>query len=237
MNVLRLIAATIVALGAGTQVQAASIDTLGSWDGTREVDAFGSTFSGVYGETFTAPGGDLTSFTFEVTTTGPLNVVGQVYAWSGGLYGDSSAGAVGPALFTSAPFILSSPDNYQALTINTGSVAMTAGGQYVALLADTGGNVVTDSDGNPVPDSAGASFGQAFVGPHAGVPNAPGDGGFAFYNNGNVLGLIGANAWGDGFDLGSLAWQANFNVPEPASMAVLGAGLFGLGVIRRRNAA
>jgi hypothetical protein len=222
MKMLRFAAATVLALGAWTQVHAASIDTLTGWDPTLVVDAFGGANTGVYGESFIAPGGNLVSYTFEVNTSIALNVVAQVYAWSGQLYGDSAAGAVGPALFSSAPIVISSAGGFQAVTINTGSIALTQGGQYVALLADTGG------------DLGAASFGLATgAGAH---PDVLGDGGFNFYNNDYTISSI-ANIWDASKDYGSLAWQANFAVPEPASMAVLSAGLFGIGVIRRRKAA
>jgi len=225
MKRLRIVAATVVALGAGTHVQAASIDTLALWDGLAAVSAFGgdvsNAASGVYGESFVAPGGNLVSYTFEVNTNNiALNVVAQVYAWSGQTYGDFGAGAVGPALFSSAAFVISGAGSFQAVTINTGSIALTQGVQYVALLADTG------------QDSGAASFGLATG---TGVHPVPGDGGFNFYNNDYTLSSI-AGAWDSSKDYGSLAWQANFAVPEPASMAVLSAGLFGLGVIRRRKA-
>jgi hypothetical protein len=98
--------------------------------------------------------------------------------------------------------------------------------EYVALLADTGG------------DYGDASFGLDGYYSHPGVA---GDGGFDFYNNDYTLASINANNWDDFADFGSLAWHASFAdaaaaVPEPGSLLLIGAGIGGLGMVRRRRA-
>lgn len=202
--------------------QAGTINTIPSWDGSNGISAFGGTSTGVYGETFTAPAAAITSFTFEVNDLGTEldGVYGQVYAWSGSLTGGSgSQGAVGPALFTSGPISIGASNNFQAVTVNTGSTHLTPGQNYVILLADTGG------------DSAGAEFG--LVG--HGTAN---DGGFNFYNNDYTLGSISANNWDDFGDFGSLAYSAAFaGVPEPATWAMLILGVAMVGFAARRRTA
>jgi hypothetical protein len=196
-----------------TGAQADSINTMPFWNGTSFIMPFGGSAggaTGVYGETFIAPQNQITSFTFEVNNLGVANtqVVGQIYAWSGSLIGGNSPqGAVGPALFTGAPFTISALNGFQAVTVNTDNTALVPGQHYVALLADTDA------------DAAQAHFGV--ISPQPGVAN---DGGFNFFNNNHTLASINNGNWDDFANFGSLAWVANFAVPGP----IVGAGLPGL---------
>jgi hypothetical protein len=213
----------------GAAAHATTIDTTPNWDGSNYINPFGGFQTGVYGETFTAPGGNLLNYTFYVNTETPLDVVGQVYAWNGSLTGGNGPqGAAGPALFTSAQFTINGTAAWQAVTINTGSLALTTGQHYVALLAD-----VNPNNGTGVWGLANPTYG------HPGVAN---DGGFNFYNYnvGGGLGQINTNNWDDFGDFGSSAWTANFagGAPEPAEWALMLAG-FGLagGALRARKRA
>jgi hypothetical protein len=213
MKRLALAAASALSL-IGAAAHATTIDTTPFWDGSTQITAFGGWATGVYGETFVAPGGALNDFTFYVNSLygQPENVVGQVYAWSGSMFGGNGPqGAVGPALFTSAPITIN-PGSFVPVTVNTGNTPLVAGGHYVALLADVGDN-----------DYSGWGLTGFFS--HPGVA---GDGGFNFFNNGNNLGAINSQPWDDFADFGSLAWTANFGgAPEPAEWALMLAG-FGL---------
>jgi len=212
-------------LSLGSAASAVTIDTTPFWDGTTSIGSFGGAGTGVYGETFTAPGGALTSYTFFVSTDVDLSVVGQVYAWSGALLGGSGPqGATGPALFTGTPFTISAGDGFQAITVNTGAVSLASGSNFVILLASLGG------------DQGNAAWGLTGFFSHPGVA---GDGGFNFYNNDRTLASINTNDWDSFDDFGSLAYTATFApVPEAASWAMLiaGFGLVGAAARRRRVA-
>ncbi len=219
---LLVLTATLTLAGAAS---ATTIDTTPFWNGVTSIGTFGGSATGVYGETFTAPGGRLTSYTFFVNTDVDLNVVGQVYAWSGSLLGGTSPqGATGPALFTGTPFTISAGDGFQAVTVNTGAVSLASGSNYVILLASLGG------------DQGNSEWGLTGFFSHPGVAN---DGGFNFYNNDYTLASINTNNWDSFADFGSLAYTATFApVPEAASWAMLiaGFGLVGAAARRRRIA-
>jgi PEP-CTERM motif len=203
-------------------------DTTSAWNGSDGVGVWGSVQSGftaTFGETFVAPSvsTSLTDFTFYVSDFNPGDQVAftaAVYQWSGSLIGgEPTQGAVGPALFTSAPMLFTDNGNFQAVTIETGGVTLAASGSYVVLLT-TSDPSSTASNGS---SNGLFEFGLASS---SSLPN-DGGGGFNFYNN-TTSGQIGLGNWDDGDDYGDLAYTANFaplSIPEPGSLTLLVLGL------------
>ncbi len=208
-------------------------DTTGSWDGSSSIAAFGNPNTATYGQTFVAPGGNLTDFTFYVNPEGnTLSMEADVFAWSGSLIGGNGPqGAVGPALYTSGPgaFVISG-SGFQAVKVNTGGTPLTAGSNYVALLT-----VSEPSD--YAATTGGSAWGDLLFNHVAG----DGGGGFNFDNNGNNHAALNNGNWDDFADFGDLAWTAHFSgvsaTPEPGAYATIASlGLTGAAFLRRRRA-
>ena len=197
---------------ASTAASAGTISTLGLWDGSTFINAWGGAATNTYGEVLNAAGTSLTSFTFQVNNQGvDTNYVAQVYAWSGST---TTGGQVGPALYTGPASVLAGFNGFQAVTVNTGGVAVTPGQSYAILLYDGSNDGVSAVWGLTPP------FGQ-----HPGVP---GDVGF-FFNNGP------SDVNGTFNDFGSLAYSATFTggVPEPMTWTMMIVGFGATGVAFR----
>jgi hypothetical protein len=231
-----LFAATTVAAAAVTTVPASALtvyDTTYAWDGSSFIYPFGSSNTATYGQTFIAPVTDnvLQSFTFYLNGDATLQFQAEVYAWSGSLAGGNGPqGAVGAPLYTSAPIVLGPTGGaFVPVTIVTGGTTLIPGNAYVALFTISG----------PDPTNYTNSTGTDVWGniPFTHVPGG-GGGGFAFFNNGDNYSIINNGNWDNFDDFGDSAWTAVFtSVPEPGTLALLGAALVGFGVIRRRRAA
>jgi len=174
-----------------------------------------------FGEVFTVPSGgytQLNSFGFYFQGTLSLVYAG-VAAWTG-----SGAGS---ALFTSLPFSaangdVSFDDNYQRITINTGGLSFVNGQDYVAYVSVAGLASSSGYDGLELGSGAGNDLG------------------FAYDNSGaspNGDNWISCQVTGCSFNL---AYTMDFSqpnqtdVPEPGTVALVGFGLAGIGVFRRR---
>jgi uncharacterized protein with beta-barrel porin domain len=170
--------AALLALNVPASAQ--NINTIPQWNGTTFIASWGAPNTSTYGQTFT-PGAQqlrLTSFTMELAQGGGTPPQYQAF-----VYQFANNRITGPALFTSSVFTApttATASTFAPVTINTGSVALTPGQQYVVFL--------TLSTLAAQPPS---NYGYGSTGINTPIPN----GQFVFQNNGTTFGDLSANPW------------------------------------------
>jgi uncharacterized protein with beta-barrel porin domain len=172
-----LCGAALLALSVPASAQ--NIDTTAAWNGTSSIDPWGTAgATPTYGQTITATTTQdrLTGFTFELARESGTAPQFQAFVFQ---FNAATNLIVGPALFTSGIMTAPSATTFSAVTINTGSVALTAGLQYVLFLT------TLNTTGQP---AAAYKFGQ--------LTNATTyPGGQFVFNNGATFVTLSTQAW------------------------------------------
>lgn len=120
-------AVTAIALTVFGPTAAANAATVGNpGPPTSSFSPFGPYFTSVYGQTVTAPARStaLNAFSFQIESSGPMVVRGEVYAWDG-------QKATGPALFESDPLTLVGDSTAHVVSFRTGGTELVPGSEYV----------------------------------------------------------------------------------------------------------
>lgn len=167
--------AALLALSVPAAAQ--TIDTIPQWNGTSFISSWGAPNTSTYGQTFT-PGSQqsrLSSFTMELFQGG-----GTAPQYQAFVYQFANNRITGPALFTSGVFTAPTGAAYTPVTINTGSVVLTPGQQYVVFLTLS-----------TQPAQAPSNYRYGALTTNAAIPN----GQFVFMNNGTVFADLAANPW------------------------------------------
>jgi hypothetical protein len=121
-----------------------------------------------------------------------------------------------------------------SMTTTFSDVTLAAGltlspGTYWIELVD--GNSAANGNGNPVPTAAQWAYNLDLGG--VGVPSSGNASSYANANNNGLTGPALSNS--PGFVGDPVVFELQVQTPEPASMAILGVGLIGLGFSRRRG--
>ena len=213
--------ALALALGASATASHADVVlTTGPYDNGAsgqlgEIGTDAISFS-AFGQTFSALGSTLNSFTLYATFgVGSTSFKSYLYAWDG-------QKIVGSALYTSAVQEYVSAPGITPFTFDTGGTALTSGGQYVAFFSTIG--------------AGGGSDGSFWM--PLSTPYADGATVFADLNfnddgpasNGNFSTLLNS-PWRQGN--GDVMFSASFanaenSVPEPGSLALVSFALAGM---------
>ena len=215
MRHLIMASAMLCGLLGGTAAIAGNIDTTtGSQQG--DIYNFGYPDTATYGQTFTAGGSNLSSFSLylEGGGGGPTDVKGYIATWDG-----SKAGTL---VYSSGVQSIAGNGALQEFAFSP-NVSLVDGQQYVAFLS------VSEVYG-----SGTGSFGMPLVG-----DETPGQ--FVFSNNSGDFNSLFADNWAVGWvGANDVYFKANFSAaPEPASWALMlgGFGAIGGAMRSRRKVA
>jgi VPDSG-CTERM motif len=233
-KLLKIAALTAAASVVAYQAQAQTYSTVGSWNGSDDISAFGNPNTATYGETFIAPAGAslLDSYTFYIEGSATLTMQGIVGPWGGSLFGGSSPQGTTSISYTGADQVYSSSGGgFVPVTVTIpGGVAVTPGAAYFMGLTISGASEYANSAGT-------TEWGNIF---NNGIPQSLG-GGFNFYNNGNDFGALTTSSWDDFENFGTLAFSATFtgtgnqSVPDAGTTSgMFGIALAGLAALRRK---
>ena len=166
-----LCGAALIALASPAAAQ--TIDTTPAWNGASSIFPWDTTNTESIGQTIftTSSQTRLSSFTFEVSHSigsNPMQYQAFVYQWN-----NANNTVTGPALFSSAVLTAPTTGAFTAVTINTGSLALTAGVQYMLLFTTTSVSQVSNAayalgkaTGNPYPN--GGLYYSGAAGPLSG---------------------------------------------------------------------